>query len=49
MQNNAFVYLVIAVVIAHFIFAVGYLIYKIMKAPKRSNESTEQEEQNDSF
>ncbi len=49
MSDNTFIYIIVAIVVAHFLFAVGYLLYKIIKAPKNSTESTEQEEQNDSI
>lgn len=46
MSDRTFVYIIVAIVVAHFLFAVGFLIWKIMKAPKSSDseeESTEQE------
>lgn len=43
MPSKTFVYIILAIVIAHFLLAVGYLIYKIMKAPKSTDEETEQE------
>jgi hypothetical protein len=51
MSDKTFIYIIVAIVVTHFLFAVGYLIYKIMKAPKRANDSNEQEEQtqSDSF
>lgn len=41
MSDKAFVYIIITVVIAHFIFAVGYLIWKVYSAPKSSDEIEE--------
>lgn len=41
MSNPFFVYLIIGLVIAHFLFAVGFLIYKILKAPKSEDENTD--------
>jgi Na+-transporting methylmalonyl-CoA/oxaloacetate decarboxylase gamma subunit len=48
MTDNTFVFIIIAIVVAHFLFGIGYLIYKIMKAPKSSDNTNEQEEQNTS-
>lgn len=44
MPDNRFVYLIIAIVIAHFLFAVSFLIYKILKAPKSENDSNKKEQ-----
>lgn len=49
MSDKILVYIIISIVIAHFLFAAAYLIYKIMKAPKSSNNIKEQEEQNESL
>ena len=49
MTDNTFVYIIVAIVIAHFLFGVGYLIYKIVMAPKSSDNSSEQEDQNNSI
>lgn len=49
MGDKTFVYIIIAIVVFHFLFGVGYLIYKIMKAPKSSDDSTDKEEQNNSI
>jgi len=44
MPNSNFVFIIIAIIIAHFVFGVGYLIYKIMTAPKNQEQKNEQEE-----
>lgn len=49
MSNNTFVYIIIAIVIAHFLFGLAYLIYKIMSAPKSSDNPNDQEDQNNSI
>ena len=49
MSDNTLIYIIIAIVVAHFLFAIIYLVYKIMKAPKSSTDSTDQEKLNDSF
>jgi len=41
MSNPFFIYLIIGLIIAHFLFAVAFLIYKIMKAPKSEGENTD--------
>jgi len=38
MNDKTFVFIVVGIVVAHFIFAVVYLIWKIASAPK-SNDS----------
>lgn len=32
--DNWFIYFIVAVVIAHFLFGIGWLLYKIMRAGK---------------
>lgn len=49
MSDNTFVYIIIAIVIAHFLIGVAYLIYKIMSAPKSSDNPSGQKEQNNSI
>lgn len=49
MSDNTFVYIIIAIVIAHFLFGLAYLIYKIMSAPKSSDNPNEQKDQNNSI
>jgi len=39
MSDKTFVYLIIGIVVAHFLFGIGYIIYKISKTPKSSKES----------
>lgn len=34
MNDKSFVYLIVGIVIAHFLFGIGYLIWKIHTAPK---------------
>jgi len=41
MSDRTFVYIIVAVVVAHFIFAVVYLIWKIYSAPKSDNHDKE--------
>lgn len=41
MSDKTFVAIIVAVVIAHFLFAVGFLIYKIYSAPKSDNKETD--------
>lgn len=38
MSDKNFVYLIVAIVIAHFLFGVGYLIWKISSAPKSNSD-----------
>jgi hypothetical protein len=45
MSDKTFVYIIVAIVVAHFLFAVGYLIYKIYSAPKSEEDSFENDEQ----
>jgi len=40
MPDDTFVYIIVAIVLAHFLFGVIYLIYKIMTAPKSSDDPT---------
>jgi ABC-type sulfate transport system permease component len=49
MDDRTFVYLIVAIIIAHFLFGVAYLIYKVMKAPKSSDEESEQKQENNSI
>ncbi len=39
MSDKSFVYLVVGIVIAHFIFAVAYLLWKVYYAPKSDSNS----------
>ena len=41
MTTATLTYIIIAIVVAHFLFAVGYLIYKISKAPKSETDEEE--------
>lgn len=41
MSDKAFIYMIVAIVIAHFIFAIAYLIWKIYSAPKSDNIDAE--------
>ena len=38
MSEKSFVYLIVGLVIAHFLFGAGYLIWKIYTAPKSKTE-----------
>ncbi len=42
MSDRSFVYFIIGLVVLHFIVALAYLIYKIMKAPKNNQDKTEE-------
>lgn len=44
MSDKSFVYVIVAIVIAHFLFAVGYLIWKIYSAPGSSDSDKESDE-----
>lgn len=46
MGDKTFVYVIVTIVVAHFLFAVGYLIWKIYSAPKSSNSEEESDEKN---
>jgi len=39
MSEKGLVYLIVAIVVGHFIFAVGYLIWKVYSAPKSNDNS----------
>jgi hypothetical protein len=41
MTTATLTYIIIAIVVAHFLFAVGYLVYKIAKAPKSEADKKE--------
>jgi hypothetical protein len=43
MSDRSFVFLIVAIVVGHFLFAVGYLIWKIRTAPKSDDISSEDE------
>jgi len=43
MSDRSFVFLIVAIVVGHFIFAVGYLIWKIRSAPKSSDVDNDDE------
>jgi|GEM_PF-3076706 hypothetical protein len=46
MSDKSFVTIIVAVVIAHFIFAVGFLIYKIYSTPKSNDEPDSNDNEN---
>jgi len=48
MNDKTFVFIIVAIVIAHFLFAVVFLIWKIMKAPKSTDPDEESDEQEQS-
>lgn len=43
MSDKLIVYIVVAVVVAHFIFAAVYLIYKVYSAPKNNDHPLNEE------
>lgn len=43
MSDKTIVYIVVAIVIAHFIFALAWLLYKIYAAPKSKNDTLDKE------
>lgn len=45
MSDKTFVFIIVAIVIAHFLFAVGYLIWKIARAPKSQDSEEESDDQ----
>lgn len=45
MSDKTFVYIIVAIVMAHFLVAVGYLIWKIYSAPKSNDPSQDSEEE----
>lgn len=47
MSDKAFIFMIVAIVIAHFIFAIAYLIWKIYSAPKSDNLDTKDAVEND--
>jgi hypothetical protein len=48
MSDRTFVYIIVAIVVAHFLFAVAYLLWKIYSAPhsKDALNETEVEQKN---
>ncbi len=49
MSDRTFIYIIAAIVLAHFLFAVGYLIWKIYTAPKSSDSAQETEEESNNL
>ncbi len=47
MSDRNFVYLIIAIVVGHFIFGVAYLIWKVLTAPKSTDDKALQNETNE--
>ena len=47
MSDKSFVYLIVGIIIAHFIFGVAYLVWKIYTAPKSDNDKSLQNESNE--
>lgn len=43
MSDKLIVYIVIAIVVVHFLFAGVFLIYKIYSAPKKKDDDSNQE------
>jgi len=39
MSDKSFVYLIVGIVVAHFLFGVAYLIWKVYTAPKSSDNN----------
>ena len=47
MSDKTILYTVVAIVVSHFIFAIVYLFWKILSAPrKKHQEGTEEENKN---
>lgn len=46
MSDKSFIYLIVGIVIAHFLFGVGYLIWKIYTAPKSDSNAENIEDNN---
>ena len=47
MSDKTILYLVVAIVVFHFVFAIVYLFWKILSAPKKPHqEKTEEENKN---
>jgi hypothetical protein len=44
MSDKQFIYLIFGIVILHIVFGLGFLIYKILKAPKRYKNQDDKEE-----
>lgn len=42
-KDNTFVYIIVAIVAIHFLLAIGYLVFKIMKAPKSNDHFSEKD------
>ena len=42
MSDKTTVYIIVAIVVFHFVFAVGYLFWKIYSAPKRNDKENEE-------
>lgn len=40
-QSNTIYYVVGGIIIAHFLFGIGYLVYKINQSPKKKEDSAE--------
>jgi len=49
MSDRNFVYLIVAIVVGHFLFAVGYLIWKINTAPKSDDKDDDNNEDDDNL
>ncbi|NOR88414.1 MAG: hypothetical protein GQ527_12470 [Bacteroidales bacterium] len=47
MSDRAFVYLIVSIIVAHFIFGVAYLFWKIYKAPKSDENDLQNERETD--
>ena len=43
-NTNLFLYIVIAIVVLHFLVGIGFLIYKINSAPTRPRENSDENE-----
>lgn len=46
MNDKSFIYLILGIVIAHFLFGAGYLIWKINTAPKSNSEPEKLDDNN---
>lgn len=46
MSDKSFVYLIVGIVIAHFLLGAGYLIWKIYTAPKSKSQAKKLDDNN---
>lgn len=44
MSDKTTIYIIVAIVVFHFVFAVGYLFWKIYSAPKKDQQDNDEGE-----